>query len=553
MRLLPFVLLFSLCGCINACSAESAEVRQPPPPDSYRRVLPIPPLNIQSLHGERYTSQMDAQGNLTLTFTRHTGNDYVQIATVPKSADAPAQNWEYELSYETRFVAQSAGDRGSLGLGMVDARGWDATRSAVAIPGAEKADTWKAILGTYRPLSDGQGVVILIRLESGSHAVSGTWEIRNLRLVAQSIPEEISPEELALVKKSVVPEQQRRDAPPVERGFNTASIGRWGFTYPTVQYYREIKGKWGATVVRLWVNPQAVAEDKGEDLWTAWPGVLDMLEQAVKNAEQAGVKVVPVLAYSPKGIDRNQAEFWLQPDLDSTFCRIWNDIAQQLKPHHGAIHGYDIFNEPIDIAQPGPPRQWRPIALKIVRTIRAVDPDVWIIYEPGPWNNPVGFEYLIPLPDPKIIYSVHFYEPTEFTHQGVFDIKDTPMTRVADKINVQYPGMIGGQMWNKQRLEACLKPVDDFQAKWGVPVYVGEFSAIRWAPDGSAARWLKDVTDLFNQRRWSWCYHAYREWNGWSLEHDNTFWREGMPYPEPANYETDRGKVIKAAMRADTP
>ncbi|MHB1156724.1 MAG: glycoside hydrolase family 5 protein [Phycisphaerales bacterium] len=554
MRLLPFVLLFGLCGCINACSAESADVRQAPSSSRYSQSLPLPPLDIQSLHGEHYTSHIDAGGTLTLTLTQHTGNDYVQVATVSQPADAPAQDWEYELSYETRFVAQSAGDRGSLGLGMVDARGWNATHSAVAIPGAEKADAWKTIRGAYRPLPDGRGVVILLRLESGSHTVSGTWEIRNLRLVAQSVNEGISPQELALVKKRVIPEQQRRDAPPIARGFNITSLGRWGFTYPTVQYYRDMKAKWGATVVRLPFNPQAIAEDKGEDLWTAWPGVLDMLEQAVKNAEQAGVKVVPVLGGSlGKGIDHKLVEFWNQPDLDATFRRIWKDIAQRLKPYHGAIYGYDIFNEPVDIAQPGPPRQWRPIALNIIQTIRAVDPDVWIIYEPGPWNEPAGYEHLTPIPDPKIIYSVHFYEPTEFTHQGVFDIKDAPMTEVAGRINMRYPGMIAGQLWDKDRLAARLKPVDDFQAKWGVPIYVGEFSAIRWAPDGSAARWLKDVSDLFNQRRWSWCYHAYREWNGWSLEHDNTFWREGMPYPTPADHETDRGKVIKAALRADMP
>jgi hypothetical protein len=52
-----------------------------------------------------------------------------------------------------------------------------------------------------------------------------------------------------------------------------------------------------------------------------------------------------------------------------------------------------------------------------------------------------------------------------------------------------------------------------------MPIYIGEFSAIRWAPDDSAYRYLKDVIELFEENNWSWAYHAFREWDGWSVEH----------------------------------
>ena len=50
-------------------------------------------------------------------------------------------------------------------------------------------------------------------------------------------------------------------------------------------------------------------------------------------------------------------------------------------------------------------------------------------------------------------------------------------------------------------------------------IYAGEFSAIRWAPAGSACRWLGDVIDIFEAHGWDWSYHAFREWDGWSVEH----------------------------------
>jgi hypothetical protein len=48
-------------------------------------------------------------------------------------------------------------------------------------------------------------------------------------------------------------------------------------------------------------------------------------------------------------------------------------------------------------------------------------------------------------------------------------------------------------------------------------MYVGEFSAVRWAPDESAEH-LKDLIDLFEARGWDWCYYAFRESDCWSVE-----------------------------------
>ena len=64
-----------------------------------------------------------------------------------------------------------------------------------------------------------------------------------------------------------------------------------------------------------------------------------------------------------------------------------------------------------------------------------------------------------------------------------------------------------------------MKPAIDFQKTYGVHLYVGEFSAIRWAPDDSACRYLKDLIEIFEAHGWDWTYHAFREWDGWSVEH----------------------------------
>ena len=55
-----------------------------------------------------------------------------------------------------------------------------------------------------------------------------------------------------------------------------------------------------------------------------------------------------------------------------------------------------------------------------------------------------------------------------------------------------------------------------FQEKYGAKIYVGEFSAVCWAPD--AEKYLEDVISVFEEYGWDWTYHAFREWPGWSVE-----------------------------------
>ena len=70
----------------------------------------------------------------------------------------------------------------------------------------------------------------------------------------------------------------------------------------------------------------------------------------------------------------------------------------------------------------------------------------------------------------------------------------------------------------KDYLRGILKPVRDFQLKHGARIYVGEFSAVAWAP--GAEKYLEDCIALFEEYGWDWTYHAFREWQGWSVEHE---------------------------------
>lgn len=377
------------------------------------------------------------------------------------------------------------------------------------------------------------------------NAKQGIAKIKSLKI--ESAPQKSidkntpSPAELAKETATLSP----------ARGFMMGYVSEQGpYPTPDVSIYNEIS-KWGANVARLSIWPplqwKKIAQD---DFWNkGLPVILDFLEENAIQARKAGVKLVIDCHFPPpvdgKLIDHGTNRFWSNPKTTAAMCRLWKAIAERLLPYKDSIFGYDLFNEPLDWGQlPYEPREWRDMAIAIIKTIRGVDKDTWIIYEPGPGGLLRGFEKLTPLPDKRVIYSPHFYFPHEFCAQGVTAIEGTDLPKIMAATNIHYPGVVKGSLWNKSKLESVLAPIDEFQKKWNVPIYIGEFSVIRWAPKADAVQWLTDIIDLFEERGWSWSYHAFRENSCWSLEHDEKYRVKGAPAPKMTDYETERAKLI---------
>jgi len=97
----------------------------------------------------------------------------------------------YQLSFEARFApASKDGPTATLGLSLLDSRGWGKTQSGIAVDNIEKAKDWTAFKGVFNALEGCPGVSVLLRVPGVSSPLSGTLEIRNLKVEAFS-PERI--------------------------------------------------------------------------------------------------------------------------------------------------------------------------------------------------------------------------------------------------------------------------------------------------------------------------------------------------------------------------
>ena len=277
---------------------------------------------------------------------------------------------------------------------------------------------------------------------------------------------------------------------------------------------RVLGGQWKANHVRwqlLWGGFPHSPADKGDlEAYQVWlDSALAHLDQLLPVCKEVGILVLIDLHTPPGG--RNEASecrIFKEKRFQDAFVAVWEKIARRYRANK-TVWGYDLVNEPVEGVVPDGLLDWHALATLTARRIRAIDPDHAIIVEPGPWGGPEGLDWFEPLDVPGVVYSVHMYAPFQFTHQGIYN----------NPAGVHYPGMVGGTRWDKEQLRRVLQPAIDYQRDYGVHIYLGEFSAIRWAPGDSAYNYLRDCIEIFEEQGWDWAYHAFREWDGWSVEH----------------------------------
>ncbi len=274
---------------------------------------------------------------------------------------------------------------------------------------------------------------------------------------------------------------------------------------------RVLGEEWNANVIRWQLSRNWGLYNSDRDLveYDRWlMERLDDLDHAMAACLRYGLKVVIDLHAPPGGrYPNHELAIFHESTYQDHWVANWEAMARRYR-NHPALWGYDLINEPYQRV-PSPPgvSNYLSAQVRTARAIRAIDARVPIFIEAAESDSPEGFRDLEPVDIPNVIYQVHLYTPHAFTHQGV----EGEWKRIA------YPGNIEGRVWNREQLRRVLEPVREFQLAYNVHVYVGEFSAIRWAP--GSVDYLRDCIELFEEYGWDWSFHAYREWHGWSVEH----------------------------------
>ena len=265
---------------------------------------------------------------------------------------------------------------------------------------------------------------------------------------------------------------------------------------------------------------------------------LKQLKHTLDDAHAAGVKVVLTLISLPGARWRqlndgkNDDRLWRDAKFIAQAEMFWTQLATELKAHP-AIVGYNPLNEPHPERGDGVGDFWTQDILKwyerrrgstfdpnefnqrMVVAIRRVDTNTPIILDAAIYAAVPAFSILAPVDDAGVLYSVHMYEPYEFTN----------LKQNAGRF--KYPGAVEvGEAkqrieWNIAELEKFLQPVADWAQRHHVPssrILVGEFGCNRTIP--GAKEYLGDLLTIFEKQRWHWAFYGFREdeWDGMDYE-----------------------------------
>ncbi|BBR52813.1 glycoside hydrolase family 5 protein [Pseudomonas putida] len=313
---------------------------------------------------------------------------------------------------------------------------------------------------------------------------------------------------------------------------------------PDRSYFQALSG-YGATWVRLSYDKW---KPQGRDFLLgdadAYKGLspqdLAQLKTVLDNAHAAGLKVViaPLSLPGMRWSQNNQGQFddrlWRDKRYWTQAATFWHDLAQELKDHP-AVAAYNLINEPAPerhgglaehaelqrmqqwyAGKQGGPRDLPALYRELVAAIREVDATTPIMVDAGWYAAADAFGYWpTALPDRRVLYSVHMYEP----------YSATSAPNMARKQPIPYPGPapFGGkrERWDGERVAAYLQKPLEWADAVGVPrsrLVVGEFGCMRRL--AGCKQYLEDVLTVLDKQQLHWAFYSFREdnWDGMDYE-----------------------------------
>ncbi|HEV2484030.1 MAG TPA: glycoside hydrolase family 5 protein [Terracidiphilus sp.] len=204
---------------------------------------------------------------------------------------------------------------------------------------------------------------------------------------------------------------------------------------------------------------------------------------------------------------------------------LWRRLASHYANRDPERVFFEILNEP----EVNDAYRWAGIQARVAAAIREVAPRNTLIATGPNYSDIVDLLRLHPLADGNVIYTFHFYDPHEFTHQGAswgvawwssthgipYPPEESSMQALLKEVPDAADRFALENYWLNNWDGHHIRMAIDAAAAWGhennVPLICNEFGAYRNASDAtSRANWIHDVRTALEADGIGWAMWDYR-------------------------------------------
>jgi len=194
------------------------------------------------------------------------------------------------------------------------------------------------------------------------------------------------------------------------------------------------------------------------------------------------------------------------------FIELWRQIATRFADAPDSLW-FETLNEPTGNMKGELMRGFQSASIS---AIRESNPDRIVIIMGENWSSVRSLPSNIEAPDNNIVYSFHYYDPFDFTHQKASWLGDA-----------MPKGTRGwGSAADRKQLAADADLAASKARETGHPVYLGEFGAHSPIKQSERRKYVEAVRTEMEKRDIAWCLWSYS--NTFSLYTDRDGWDEPM-------------------------
>jgi len=172
--------------------------------------------------------------------------------------------------------------------------------------------------------------------------------------------------------------------------------------------------------------------------------------------------------------------------------------------HH--VHKYDhVYLEILNEPQSDDDDALIDFYRRAISTLRNKNYHNKIVVDSNLGGNTDTIKKLEPLSDLEdIIYSFHFYQPEQFTHQKAY------WTTQGSETSLDFPYYDGNVLINEEYLFERIKPVIEFKEKTDKEVFCGEFGVYLKTPHNSRLIWIDSFLKILSSHQIGYIFWTYK-------------------------------------------